>query len=65
MTRLDEMIGGETGFGGGSRRRSNGNGTTRADKFINFFLLFFLHHVFFLSIFHVFPLGLFFLFIAM
>ena len=64
MTRLDEMIGGETGFGGGLRRRNNGNGTTRADKFIKF-LLFFLHHVFFLSIIHVFPLGLFFLFIAM
>ena len=37
MTRLDEMIGGETGFGGGWRRRNKENGTTRADKFINFF----------------------------
>ena len=45
MTRLDEMIGGETGFGGGWRRRNNENGTTRADKFINFFP-FLLHNVF-------------------
>ena len=48
-----------------ARRRSNGNGTARADKIKNF-LLFFLHNVLFLSIIiNVVSLCLFFFFIAM